>query len=54
MSVRVRKRHPIMRLAQSHGALGLVHAITIDPSSGKLLAVRYRCGWNGVVGLIYK
>jgi len=32
----VRKRHPIMRLAQSHGAFGLVHAITIDPSSGKL------------------
>ena len=32
----VRKRHPITRLPQSHGAFGLVHAITIDPLTGKL------------------
>jgi len=32
----VRKKHPIARLPQSHGALGLVHAITIDPATGQL------------------
>ncbi|MDQ3249267.1 MAG: gamma-glutamyltransferase, partial [Chloroflexota bacterium] len=32
----VRKKHPITRLPQSHGALGLVHAITIDPATGQL------------------
>jgi gamma-glutamyltranspeptidase/glutathione hydrolase len=32
----VRKRHPIDRLPQSHGGLALVHAITIDPVTGKL------------------
>jgi gamma-glutamyltranspeptidase/glutathione hydrolase len=32
----VRKRHPIERLPQSHGGLALVHAITIDPATGRL------------------
>jgi gamma-glutamyltranspeptidase/glutathione hydrolase len=32
----VRKRHPIERFPQSHGAFALVHAITIDPITGKL------------------
>lgn len=32
----VRRRHPIARLAQSHGVLGLVHAIAIDPATGAL------------------
>jgi gamma-glutamyltranspeptidase/glutathione hydrolase len=32
----VRERHPIVRLPQSHGALGLVHAIGIDPDTGAL------------------
>lgn len=32
----VRRRHPIERLAQSHGGLALVHAITIAPKTGKL------------------
>jgi gamma-glutamyltranspeptidase/glutathione hydrolase len=32
----VRRRHPIERLPQSHGGLALVHAITIDPATGKL------------------
>jgi gamma-glutamyltranspeptidase/glutathione hydrolase len=32
----VRRRHPVQRLPYSHGALGLVHAITIDPASGRL------------------
>ena len=32
----VRKRHPIERLPQSHGGLALVHAIDVDPKSGKL------------------
>ena len=32
---RVRERHPIMRLPQSHGALALVHAIGIDPATGR-------------------
>ncbi len=32
----VRKHHPITRLAQSHGGLALVHAIAIDPQTGKL------------------
>jgi len=32
---RVRKRHPITRLAQSHGALALVHAIGIDAATGR-------------------
>lgn len=32
----VRRRHPIVRIPQSHGGFGLVHAITIDPTTGKL------------------
>ena len=32
----VRKRHPIRRLAVSHGGLGLVHALAIDPPTGRL------------------
>lgn len=32
----VRRRHPIQRLPQSHGAFALVHAITIDPATHKL------------------
>jgi gamma-glutamyltranspeptidase/glutathione hydrolase len=32
----VRRRHPIERLPQSHGAFALVHAITIDPATQKL------------------
>jgi len=32
----VRKHHPITRLAQSHGGLALVHAIALDPQTGKL------------------
>lgn len=32
----VRERHPIERLPQSHGGLALVHAITIDPETGRL------------------
>ncbi len=32
----VRRRHPIGRMPQSHGAIGLVQAITIDPDSGAL------------------
>lgn len=32
----VRRRHPIQRLPQSHGALALVHAVLIDPKTGRL------------------
>ncbi len=32
----IRKKHPVVRMPYSHGGLGLVHAITIDPVSGKL------------------
>jgi gamma-glutamyltranspeptidase/glutathione hydrolase len=32
----VRRRHPIERLSQSHGGLALVHAITMDPKTGRL------------------
>lgn len=32
----VRRRHPVVRIPQSHGAIGLVQAITIDPASGRL------------------
>lgn len=32
----VRERHPIRRLPQSHGGFALVHAIEIDPESGRL------------------
>jgi len=32
----VRKKHPITRMPQSHGGLALVHAITLDPATGKL------------------
>ncbi len=35
MCERVRKRHPITRLPQSHGALALVHAIGIDAATGR-------------------
>jgi gamma-glutamyltranspeptidase/glutathione hydrolase len=34
--VEVRKRHPIERLPVSHGGLALVHAIGIEPESGRL------------------
>lgn len=32
----VRRRHPAVHIPQSHGGFGLVHAITIDPQTGKL------------------
>lgn len=32
----VRRRHPAVQIPQSHGGFGLVHAITIDPETGKL------------------
>jgi len=32
----VRKKHPIERIPYSHGGLALVHAITIDPQTGRL------------------
>jgi gamma-glutamyltranspeptidase / glutathione hydrolase len=32
----VRRRHPIVHIPQSHGGFGLVHAITLDPITGKL------------------
>jgi gamma-glutamyltranspeptidase/glutathione hydrolase len=32
----VRKRHPIERAAVGHGGFALVHAIAIDPASGRL------------------
>jgi gamma-glutamyltranspeptidase/glutathione hydrolase len=32
----VRPRHPIERLPQSHGGFALVHAIAIDPETGRL------------------
>jgi gamma-glutamyltranspeptidase/glutathione hydrolase len=32
----VRRRHPIQRIPQSHGGLALVHAIHIDPETGRL------------------
>jgi len=32
----VRKKHQIVRLPQSHGGLGLVHAIHIDTNTGQL------------------
>ena len=32
----VRERHPVQRLPQSHGGLALVHAIAINPETGKL------------------
>lgn len=32
----VRKKHPIERMAESHGGLALVHAIHIDPATGRL------------------
>jgi gamma-glutamyltranspeptidase/glutathione hydrolase len=32
----VRKQHPIVRIPQSHGGLGRVHAISIDPATGQL------------------
>ena len=34
--VEVRKKHQIVRLPQSHGGLGLVHAIDIDTDTGQL------------------
>ena len=34
--VEIRKKHPVVRTPFSHGGLGLVHAITIDPVNGKL------------------
>ena len=32
----VRRKHPIERLPESHGGIALVHAIKIDPQTGKL------------------
>ena len=32
----VRKRHPIVRIPQSHGGFALVHAISRDPATGRL------------------
>jgi gamma-glutamyltranspeptidase/glutathione hydrolase len=32
----VRRRHPAVHIPQSHGGFGLVHAITIDPTTGRL------------------
>ena len=32
----VRQRHPIERMPQSHGGLGLVHAVVMDPRTGRL------------------
>lgn len=32
----VRRRHPIQYLPYSHGGMGLVHAITLDPLTGQL------------------
>ena len=32
----VRKRHPIVRLPISHGGLALVHAIHVDPDTGRM------------------
>jgi hypothetical protein len=32
----VRRRHPVVHIPQSHGGFALVHAITIDPTSGQL------------------
>ncbi len=32
----VRKKHPIIRIPESHGGFALVHAITIDPQTGAL------------------
>lgn len=32
----VRRRHPAVHIPQSHGGFGLVHAITIDPQTGKM------------------
>jgi gamma-glutamyltranspeptidase/glutathione hydrolase len=32
---RVRERHPIARIPQSHGSIALVHAIGIDPATGR-------------------
>jgi gamma-glutamyltranspeptidase/glutathione hydrolase len=34
--VEVRKRHPIERIPFSHGGFALVHAITLDPQTGRL------------------
>jgi gamma-glutamyltranspeptidase / glutathione hydrolase len=32
----VRKRHPVVRIPQSHGGFALVNAITVDPATGKV------------------
>jgi len=32
----LRERHPIKRMPQSHGGLGRVHAVAIDPETGRL------------------
>ena len=32
----VRKKHPITRLSRSHGGMGLIHAIALDPQTGRL------------------
>jgi gamma-glutamyltranspeptidase / glutathione hydrolase len=32
----VRRRHPVVRMPQSHGQIGLVQAIAVDPATGGL------------------
>ena len=32
----VRRKHPIQRLPHSHGGFALVHAIAINPTTGRL------------------
>ncbi|MBC7237614.1 MAG: gamma-glutamyltransferase, partial [Chloroflexi bacterium] len=32
----VRRKHPIIRIPQSHGGLALVHAIALDPMTGRV------------------
>lgn len=32
----VRKKHPIQRIPESHGGMALVHAITVQPETGRL------------------
>ena len=43
----VRKKHSIERIPYSHGGLALVHAITIDPHTGKL-GGGADTGWGGM------
>jgi gamma-glutamyltranspeptidase / glutathione hydrolase len=43
----VRKCHPVVRLPQSHGQIGLVQAITLDPAAGAL----HGCADTGSSGM---